>query len=96
MFLHALAVKYEEAAGKSLTEAREATVMGSVERVRKAAHGLKSSSANLGALTLAALCKDLEHKAHAGVLDPALLGDIENEYARVCMALALECEESTL
>jgi len=66
-----------------------------VERVRKAAHGLKSSSANLGALALAALCKDLEHKAHAGVLDPTLLGDIKNEYARVCMALALECGEST-
>ncbi len=96
-FLHALAVKYEGAAGKALAEAREAIELVHAERVRKAAHGLKSSSANLGALTLAALCKDLEQNARAGVLDPApaLLGKIETEYARVRTALALECGEST-
>jgi len=95
-FLHALAVKYKEAAGKALVEAREAIDLGAVERVRKAAHGLKSSSGNLGAFTLAALCKELEHKARAGLLDPApaLLGKIETEHERVCSALALECGES--
>ncbi|MCK7581231.1 MAG: Hpt domain-containing protein [Chromatiales bacterium] len=30
------------------------------EALRKAAHGLKSSSANVGAEALAALCKELE------------------------------------
>ena len=97
-FLHALAVKYEEATGKALAEAREAIELGAAERVRKVAHGLKSSSANLGALSLSELCKELEYKASTGVLDKALdlLGQIEDEYARVRMALTHECGESAL
>jgi HPt (histidine-containing phosphotransfer) domain-containing protein len=95
-FLHTLALKYEEEAGKALAEAREAIDLGAVERIRKAAHGLKSSSGNLGAFNLVALCKELEHKARAGVVDsvPDLLGQIEAEHARVRKALALECGES--
>jgi len=39
------------------------------KEVRSIAHSLKSSSANLGALALSALFKDLEHKAYTNTLE---------------------------
>ncbi|MBC8413407.1 response regulator [bacterium] len=55
----------------------------------KTAHSLKSSSANIGALKLAELCKELENDARAGSMDTAgrLVAEIENEYGRACNAL---------
>lgn len=41
---------------------------GEIDRMRDAAHTLKSSSAQLGALTLSARCRDLEHVARDGNL----------------------------
>ncbi|MDX1521284.1 MAG: response regulator, partial [Anaerolineae bacterium] len=41
----------------------------SPEQVRKAAHSLKSSAANLGAVNLSSLCRNLESSGRAGLLD---------------------------
>ncbi|MDH3970105.1 MAG: response regulator, partial [Rhodospirillales bacterium] len=60
--------------------------------VAKLAHGLKSSSANLGAQTLAGLLKELEHRGRGEVLAeaPALFARIEAEFERVRPALEAE------
>ncbi|MCP4700826.1 MAG: response regulator [Gammaproteobacteria bacterium] len=57
--------------------------------INGAAHSLKSSSANVGATTLAKYCKELEARARAGDIAeaPALLSIIETEHATVCAAL---------
>ncbi len=64
--------------------------------LRYAAHTLKSSSASLGAATLAALCKDLEMMGVAGTTIPAVevLPILEMEYLEVREALSLELQRS--
>jgi two-component system sensor histidine kinase/response regulator len=57
--------------------------------LRKAAHALKSSSANVGAEHLAALCKELEALGRKATVDGArtLLMDVESELPRVLATL---------
>lgn len=56
-----------------------------VQRVKRSAHSLKSSSAQIGALGMADLCQQLETKSGRGELDGAgpLLGQIYQAYAHV-------------
>jgi len=65
------------------------------EQLRKAAHSLKSSSANVGADTLARLSRDMEALGRGGHTDgaAAVLTTMEAEFLAVCHALdALEKE----
>jgi CheY-like chemotaxis protein/HPt (histidine-containing phosphotransfer) domain-containing protein len=64
---------------------------GQADQVKKAAHTLKSSSANLGAHQMAALCAELEQRGRSGALEgtPALLAQLEQELERVSQALAM-------
>ncbi|MFO1372330.1 MAG: Hpt domain-containing protein [Candidatus Competibacteraceae bacterium] len=73
---------------------RDAVPAGDSESLRQAAHSLKSSSANLGATQLAALCKELEQRGRERRLDgvAALLQEVDSNYARVREALAVEME----
>ncbi|NDY72953.1 histidine kinase [Desulfobacter hydrogenophilus] len=59
------------------------------------AHSLKSSSANLGAMKLSALLRDLEEKARRNVLTdtPSLFLQIENEFKRAEKLLQAEILE---
>ena len=58
----------------ALTDAlRTAATAHDAEAVKRAAHALKSSSANVGAMAFAELCKDVEAAAAAGKLDYAQL-----------------------
>jgi len=73
------------------------TVRKSVEQgdgvaLCEAAHSLKSSSANLGAVSMAAVCKKLEEMGREGHTDAAkaLTGRMESEYKSVSVALADE------
>ena len=61
--------------------------------MRKAAHGFRSSSANLGAIIVADRCKELENMARAGEIpeNPEILTELEAEYARAKIALQQEC-----
>ena len=62
------------------------------EALRKAAHALRSSSANLGAVKIAERCKELENMARVGeVPDPGILTELEAEYAQAKIALQQEC-----
>jgi signal transduction histidine kinase/CheY-like chemotaxis protein len=67
-----------------------ATMRGAVSRadataLGRAAHNLKSSSGNIGALKLSAYCRDLEALGRAQTLahTARVLGEMEAEYARV-------------
>ena len=77
-------------APRRFAQLRAAADSGDAEGVRQAAHSLKSSSANIGAEQLAALCKELELLGRQGNVDSAntLLAAAETELTRVRAALA--------
>jgi len=67
------------------------------ESVRRVAHSLKSSSANIGAARLATLCRELEQLGRAGSVDGAapLLYDMEREFVSVRQSLHVLLEKET-
>ena len=75
---------------------RAAAEAGDAEALRQAAHALKSSSANVGAEQLAALCKELEMLGRGGGGDGVrpLVARAEAEVARVVAALSAELDGS--
>ncbi|MBO0348802.1 PAS domain S-box protein [Phormidium pseudopriestleyi FRX01] len=83
---------YLEDAPERLQEIREAVAQDNPEGLRQAAHSMRSSSANLGALTLANLLKELENLGRAGTTATAqtFLNQVEKEYEDVIKALELE------
>jgi two-component system sensor histidine kinase/response regulator len=76
---------YLSGSPKLLEDLREAAVRRDADALRNASHTLKSSSANLGALSLSSLCKELETNAREGRVDDAAeaVAGIEAEYGRV-------------
>jgi CheY-like chemotaxis protein len=68
-----------------LRRIREAIVVSDRDGLRAAAHALRSSSSYLGAVTLAALSKELEECTWSATLEraPSLLASIESEFAEV-------------
>jgi CheY-like chemotaxis protein len=69
----------------------EAVAESDPATIRKTAHSLKSSSANVGADALARLFKDLEQMARAGLTDraPDLIAQLEREFQSVRQSLSL-------
>lgn len=76
---------YLASAPKLLQGLRQAVESGDAKALRMAAHSLKSSSRNLGAQALAALCQELEHMGRASTIEgaTALLADLEADYGHV-------------
>jgi HPt (histidine-containing phosphotransfer) domain-containing protein len=80
---------YAASLDRLMVEFRQARVAQQPPVLRRVAHTLKSSSASVGALQLAALCADLEH----AVFEPRdldngdLLDSLEVEAARVAVAV---------
>src|SRR3989440_2240050 len=74
---------------------RQAMASGQPEQLKRAAHNLKGSSNNLGARTMAALSAELETIGKNGTVERAeeLVTRLEQEYQRVCQALASEGAE---
>ncbi|MDA2937282.1 response regulator [Acidobacteria bacterium AH-259-A15] len=68
---------------------REAVRKGDSEALRRAAHGQKGSSANLGAGQMEALCAELERKARGGAVEDAqaIVTQLETEFARLRKAM---------
>ncbi|MDG4551691.1 MAG: response regulator [Candidatus Contendobacter sp.] len=83
---------YLESAPKLLEKAREAVAAADGEALRQATHSLKSSSANLGATQLAAVCKELEQRGREQRLTDIaeLLRELEIHYQQARDALELE------
>jgi HPt (histidine-containing phosphotransfer) domain-containing protein len=85
---------YLETAPKLLRSLRMGFDVGDATAVHRAAHSLKSSSANLGALELAALCKELETMGRTQVLEGAgaILVKLETGYTTVQGLLEAELQ----
>jgi CheY-like chemotaxis protein len=82
----------------SLVQAlREAVARQDPDALMRAAHSLKSSSANLGAVQLAAFCKELEQRGREKCIENVveLLENAETQYIRVREALAVEAQRET-
>jgi PAS domain S-box-containing protein len=73
----------------------EAVAKEQPEKLKRAAHNLKGSSNNLGARTMAALSAELETLGKNRTIEGAgeLVTRLEQEYQRVCQALAREGAE---
>lgn len=88
---------YLHTAPKSVAELRLAVEAGDCDAVRRTAHSLKSSSANLGATSLTNQLHELERKAHDKTLGDAVdrLAAIEAEFERAQRALQAELSGGT-
>jgi CheY-like chemotaxis protein/HPt (histidine-containing phosphotransfer) domain-containing protein len=75
-------------------ELQAAFDQGDLDRLSKAAHGLKSSSANIGALALAETLRQIEITAREGDAAglPALLGTALEEYREIAALVRLKLE----
>ena len=60
--------------------------------LERAAHTLKSTSASVGAVALAAICADIERAAKDGSVDAPLIAAAEAEYASARAALERHLE----
>jgi signal transduction histidine kinase/DNA-binding NarL/FixJ family response regulator len=92
-FLEQVVELYLESAPTLIEQLRGGLSSADAGAVRAAAHTLKSSSANVGAMQLAEMCRRLEAAARTGALDAhALLSAqaIDAEFAAVRFALELE------
>ena len=77
---------YLEDTPKSIMQLEKAAASGNNEGLIAPSHSLKSTSANLGALSLSELAKRLEHGARAGDLGeetPVLVAEVGRTFARV-------------
>jgi HPt (histidine-containing phosphotransfer) domain-containing protein len=88
-FLSELLETYFADTPQLFTTMHNALSDGNQEEFRRAAHSLKSNSANFGALDLSKKAKTLEEMGKSGELDQAeaSLTDAEGEYAKVKSAL---------
>ncbi|MEQ9001512.1 MAG: response regulator [Coleofasciculus sp. B1-GNL1-01] len=89
---------YLEDAPERLQAIQSAIATQDAEALRQAAHSLRSSSANLGAVTLSHLCKKLEALASAGMSEvPAeQLVQVKVEYEKVKTALIKQVSKSPI
>jgi PAS domain S-box-containing protein len=72
-----------------VSQIRTSLEHGDAPTLRRAAHSLKSNSADFGAQALSDMCRELEMKGKAGTLDGAqtLVAAVEQEFERVKLAL---------
>lgn len=77
--------RYLAEAPATIESLKEAVQGNDAPRIQKLAHGFKSTSANVGAVSLAEFCKQMEAAGRTGETAPAtgLLVSIESEYARI-------------
>ncbi|MEW6520510.1 MAG: response regulator [Thermodesulfobacteriota bacterium] len=87
---------YTENSPEILRAIHEAVHKGDGEALREAAHSLKTSSANLGAIELASLCKELEVLGGSAGTEAAaeLLDRLDDAYREATAALAREMENT--
>jgi len=74
---------------------RPAVAADDAAALERTAHTLKSSSANVGALGMAALCRELQILGRAGstAAAPAVVEQLLGEFDRVCQTLEQECRK---
>jgi HPt (histidine-containing phosphotransfer) domain-containing protein len=88
-FLADLIAEYRSDGTTRVADMRAALVAGKAEDLRRAAHTLKGSSASLGAVGLAAACRDIEGAARDDRLDGlgAAVESVATQFEAVVAAL---------
>jgi HPt (histidine-containing phosphotransfer) domain-containing protein len=91
-FLARVVARYAQDAPQLFERMRAAIASADAAALRMAAHTLKSSSANLGAKTAAAICKELEALGRSGSIGGAaeLMHELEAELTGAYAALEAE------
>lgn len=86
---------YLETTPPDLQQIENAIATGDPDDLRRAAHSLGSSSATLGAMNFAKLCKELENLARSGSIITAenLFLPLQTEYETVKRALILQLKD---
>jgi HPt (histidine-containing phosphotransfer) domain-containing protein len=87
---------YLEQSSKLLVDLAEATMKSDIETVRTVSHALKSSSANVGALTLSELCRKVELACEQGRIEKSKLQQIHLTYSDVEKALKQVQDDKTI
>ena len=89
---------YLESCPDLLSRLHDAVSKGDAERMRKSAHSLKSSSANVGAAQLSSLCKELEYMGRDHTVEGAenVFSQIALEYKVVRDSLTEELGRSSI
>ena len=84
MLDHALAL-FDTTSAEALASMHDALERSDAPALRFAAHKLKSSCANLGAVAMASMCRELEQRAQAGKVArcDVLVAEIEEQRRRV-------------
>ena len=87
---------YLETTPSYLQQIETAIATSDPDSLRRASHSLGSSSATLGALNFAKLCKEVENLARSGSIAPAenLFLPLQTEYETVKRALTLQLKDS--
>ncbi len=88
---------YLDSSGPLMTQIEQAIAASDADTLRRAAHSLKSSSANVGAETLSSLFKGLEGLGKDGKLDQASMtfAETRREYERVVIEIRTLLVERT-
>ena len=86
---------YLETTPSYLQQIETAIATGNLDSLRRATHSLGSSSATLGAINFAKLCKELENLARSGSITTAenLFLPLQTEYETVKRALTLQLKD---
>jgi len=86
---------YQQNSPALLRGIRDAVSSGDNVLLQESAHGLKTASANLGAVTLAAICKELEDLGYQEESEAAkeLLDTLDESFQEALAALAAELGE---
>lgn len=94
--LHTVLQTYLKTSSQQMENLKQAVARAHSDVINRLAHSLKSSSANVGAMKLAAACKGLENAARSDSLKkaPALLSQLEEDYVLVCDLLRNELESA--
>ena len=93
-FLNELIQAYLDSSPRLFASMQQAIASGDALSLQRAAHSLKSGSANFGALAFAARCKELEDIGKARVLDnaPEKVCQLEATYPGVVAALQVRTQ----
>ncbi|OKH23544.1 hypothetical protein NIES593_09995 [Hydrococcus rivularis NIES-593] len=88
-FIAHLIEEYLKTAPQYLEQIRDAIASSNLEQLRQSSHALGSSSATLGAVRFAKLCKQFENLARSGTLSntTALSLELETQYQQTIEAL---------
>lgn len=74
---------YLEQSSRLLSDFKKAIELADIEALRMTAHTLKSSSANVGALGLSGICREIEQNCIQGKIDDSLVQQLYKSFSEV-------------